>query len=128
MRNGTFCAKAKALTAATLLPGTLTRAQANRYQTGLALYQRGDYANAVGYLLPFAQQGDPVALFDVGVYFANGYRYGLTGSVELGIQYIHQSAEKGYALAQGDLGHRYVQGRGGNEFAYPELHRSCTPN
>jgi len=119
MQNGTFCATGKALSAlvmmaaaVTLMFETSTRAQANRYQTGLALYQRGDYSNAVGYLLPYAQQGDPVALFDVGVYFANGYRYGLTGSVELGIQYIQASAEKGYALAQGDLGHRYVQGRG----------------
>lgn len=70
-------------------------------------YQNGDKAGAVQALEAAAAMGDEVALYNLSVLYRNGD--GVAKDEQKAMNFLTQSAEKGYASALSDLGSFYVQ-------------------
>jgi len=87
------------------------RAQsADVFQQGLDAYLDGDYDKAMALWRPAAQEGDPVAAFNVGVLHARGL--GVEADPAEAMKWYRQAALDGYANAQFNLGAAYYNGEG----------------
>jgi hypothetical protein len=101
----------KGLFAAGLLALTLfTAAMAGPFEEGEAAYQRNDYAAALSYWQPLADQGDANAQFRVGALYAFGL--GVPEDRAKSIAWFQKAAEQGNVDAQFVLGVRYRDGEG----------------
>ena len=101
----------KAIFAAGLLALTLsTAAMAGPFEEGEAAYQRNDYAAALSYWQPLADQGDANAQFRVGALYAFGL--GVPEDRAKSIAWLQKAAEQRNVDAQFVLGVRYRDGEG----------------
>ncbi len=73
-------------------------------------YDRANYATALKYWLPLAQQGDANAQTYVGEIFEKGL--GQAPDYPLAVQWYAKAAQQGYSRAQINLGHLYEKGLG----------------
>ena len=91
---------------------TRTRVPVNAgpFNDGVAAYRRGDYAKALRYLRPLAEQGDCGAQNNLGVMYKNGR--GLPQDNEEAVGWYCKAAEHGYGRAQYNLGVMYATGEG----------------
>jgi TPR repeat protein len=83
---------------------------AGPYEDGLAAYQRGDYATALGLLRPLADQGDAKAQTELGAMYANGQ--GVPKDYAEAMKWVRLAAEQGLAQAQNNVGWIYFNGAG----------------
>jgi TPR repeat protein len=88
----------------------LSSVRAGPLEDGVAAFDRGNYATALGLLRPLASQGDASAQFYVG-YMSESGRGVPQDYVEAASWYL-KAAEQGDAQAQGRLGSMYYDGRG----------------
>ena len=96
-------------------------AMAGPQEDGLAAYQRGDYATAMRLLRPFAEKGNAVAQFDLGVMYASNGQ---------GVQQDNAEAVKWYSATSA---HNSVSGsctssaltHGGQEPPFPSRQASA---
>ena len=83
----------------------------NDLQDGLGAYDRGDYKEAVKWLLKAAEQGDARAQYDLGVKYHRGP--GPPQDLKKAVKWYRLSAEQGFAKGQHYLGVMlYGGGRG----------------
>lgn len=87
---------------------------------GKAAYKRGDYATAIREFRPFAEQGNAVAQYNLGVMYQLGR--GITKDEAEAVKWYRKAAEQGLAPAQHNLGFMYEQGLGIAK-DYPEAMR-----
>jgi uncharacterized protein len=85
-------------------------AAAEPLEDGLAAYQRGDYAAAIGYWRPLADRGDEYAQDSLGDLYAAGL--GVPQDLAQAAAWYRKAAEQGYAPAQAYLGIIYWNGQG----------------
>lgn len=79
---------------------------AGPFEDGVAAYKRGDYAAALRFWRPLAEQGDAAAQFNLGL------TYGLAQDYAEAVKWYRKAAEQGYAQAQHNLGAIYDNGSG----------------
>lgn len=87
-----------------------TSAFAQSLERAMANYYRGDYADAMKALTPFATDGDRSAQFYIGYMHERGK--GVPQDYSEAAKWYGQSAELGYPFAQNNLGVLYKHGRG----------------
>src|SRR5271168_3558512 len=80
------------------------------FQTGLDAYQKGDYVGAAKEWRPLADQGDPVAQFNLGLLYLDGH--GVPQNPVEAANWFRRAAEQDYAQAQHNLGAMYGSGQG----------------
>jgi uncharacterized protein len=85
-------------------------AAADTFADGWAAFQRGDYATALAFFQPLADQGDAAAQNSLGFMYANGQ--GVPQSYAEAMKWYRKAAEQGNASAQTNLGFEYAEGRG----------------
>jgi TPR repeat protein len=96
-----------------LFPTLLTLAALTAFadfQTGLDAYQKGDYVGAAKEWRPLAEQGDPVAQFNLGLLYLDGH--GVPQSYLEAANWFRRAAEQDYTQAQHNLGAMYGSGQG----------------
>ena len=91
------------------------QASAEPFEDGLAAHQRGDYATALKFWRPLAEQGNANAQYRLGLIYANGR--GMPQDNAEAVKWYGMAAEQGDAEAQLNLGHMYTVGRGVSEDA-----------
>ena len=91
-----------AFMALVLSAGLCSPATAKPLEEGMDAYLRGDYATALKFLQPLAQQGDPAAQSSIGFMYQNGL--GLPQDQNQAATWFHEAAEHGYAPAMVNLG------------------------
>ena len=79
-------------------------------RTGISAYQRGDYATALREWEQGARAGDPQALYNLGVAYAEGKA--VPRDQARAVTYYQQGASKGSVLAAYNLGQAYRKGEG----------------
>ncbi len=90
--------------------GLQKSASAQSLERAMATYYRGDYADAIKALTPFATEGDRSAQFYIGHMHERGK--GVPQDYSEAAKWYGQSAELGYPFAQNNLGVLYKHGRG----------------
>jgi TPR repeat protein len=85
-------------------------AAAGPFEDGQAAYQRGDYAAAMSYWRPLAEEGHANAQGNLGVMYANGQ--GVPQDYAQALIWTRKAANQGYAVAQNNLGVMYRDGQG----------------
>jgi len=80
------------------------------FQTGLEAYQKSDYVGAAKEWRPLAEQGDPVAQFNLGLLYLDGH--GVPQSPVEAANWFRRAAEQDYTQAQHNLGAMYGSGQG----------------
>jgi len=80
------------------------------FQTGLEAYQKGDYVGAAKEWRPLAEQGNPVAQFNLGLLYLDGH--GVPQSPVEAANWFRRAAEQDYTQAQHNLGAMYGSGQG----------------
>ena len=80
------------------------------FDTGLAAYNRGDYATARGQWLPLAQQGNASAQSGLAIMYEGGL--GVTQNYAEAAKWYRAAAAQGDARAQYNLGVMYEKGLG----------------
>src|ERR1700733_13189547 len=80
------------------------------FQTGLEAYQKGDYVGAAKEWRPLAENGDPIAQFNLGLLYLDGH--GVPQSPAEAANWFRRAAEQDYAQAQHNLGAMYGSGQG----------------
>lgn len=85
-------------------------AQADVLKDARNAYRHGQYEDAVAILLPMAEQGNPVAQFNVAVMYDDGI--GLPQNFPLALRWYKRAAEAGLVDAQYMTGRFYGRGRG----------------
>jgi len=85
-------------------------AMAGPLEDGEAAYQKGDYAAAMSYWHPLAEQGDAAAQANLGLMYDTGS--GVPQDYAEALVWYRKAADQGYAIAQFNLGQRYEHGRG----------------
>ena len=85
-------------------------AGAEPFEDGMAAYQRGDYATALKFLRPLAEQGNPQAQYTLGYIYAEGV--GVPADDGEAVKLYRKAAKQGDADAQNELGAMYAAGRG----------------
>ena len=80
------------------------------YEDGLAAYQRGDYATALKFWRPLAEQGFADAQYSLGVSY--DYGLGVPQDYAEAVKWYRNAAEQGFADAQYNLGYMYATGEG----------------
>lgn len=73
-------------------------------------YNQGDYKTALKLLKPFAEQGAPLAQYNLGMLYDQGH--GVTQDVKQTIKWYKLAAQKGYVHSQLRLGGMYALGQG----------------
>ncbi len=96
---------------AALLSLTLGTARAD-FAVGLAAYDGGDYAAALGAWRPLARHGDADAQIALAGLYMQGY--GVAQNPSLAAQWYRRAARQGAPLAQLNLGDLYARGLGVN--------------
>ena len=92
-----------------LLLGSIAQASA-AMEEGVAAYQRGDYATAIGEFKPLAEKGDAVAQFHLGEIHGQGR--GVKRDLKEAARWYRLAATQGHTTAQGILGGLYAAGLG----------------
>ena len=85
-------------------------AAAGPFEDGQAAYQRGDYAAAMSYWRPLAEEGHANAQGNLGVMYANGQ--GVPQDYAQALIWLRKAADQGDAVAQNNLGGIYYEGQG----------------
>ncbi len=80
------------------------------FDAGLDAYLEGNYEQAYQVWRDLAEAGDHVAMFNVGVMYAQGK--GVEKDMSEAVKWYRRSAEAGYAPAQFNLGSAYLDGQG----------------
>ena len=80
------------------------------FQKGLAAAQKGDFATALREWKPFAELGNAVAQYNLGLMYLNGN--GVLQNYKNALKWFRLSAEQGYAASQNNLAVMYVKGEG----------------
>ncbi len=80
------------------------------FNKGVAAYESGDFATALGEFRPLAEQGDARAQFNLGVMYEKGR--GVPQDDKIALKWFTLAAEQGYARAQHNLGLMYDKGEG----------------
>ena len=93
-----------------LAPGMFGSAIAGPLEDGDAAFKRSDYATALALLRPFAEQGNALAQFDLGVMYWDGFS--VQKDYAKAVSWLTKAAEQGNAAAQRDLGAMYEWGDG----------------
>jgi TPR repeat protein len=83
---------------------------AGPFEDGLAAAERGDWATALRYWQPLADEGDAAAQNNLGVMYAKGQ--GVPQDYAEAVKWYRKSADQGNATAQYYLGVRYDNGQG----------------
>ncbi len=73
-------------------------------------YKQGDYTIALNLWRPLAEQGTPIAQYNLGRLYAGGE--GVTQDYAEALHWLRLSADRGYASAQYNLGLMYGTGEG----------------
>ena len=76
----------------------------------VAMYNKGDYANAVKHYERLAKEEDASAQYNLGVCYYNGQ--GVTQDYVEAVAWYRKAAEQGHADAQYNLGYCYYNGQG----------------
>ena len=84
-------------------------AVAGQFEDGQAAYQREDYANAMRLLLPFAEQGNADAQFEVGQMYGENVN-GVQRDVTEALKFYNLAARQGHAHAMFKLSSMYSNG------------------
>lgn len=79
-------------------------------ESGAAAYQKGDYAAAIGYWRPLANQGNADAQASLGMMYLKGQ--GVAQDDAQAVAWLHKAADNGHAGAQNNLGLMYEDGQG----------------
>jgi TPR repeat protein len=90
--------------------GKQVPASAEPFEDGMAAYQRGDYATALIFLRPLAEQGNPQAQYTLGYIYAEGES--VPEDDGEAVRWYRKAAEQSDADAQNELGVMYAAGRG----------------
>lgn len=77
---------------------------------GVAAYEKGQFANALQYLLPLAEDGDADAQYHLGLMYVEGK--GVRTDPVQAREWFEQAARAGHAGAQFQLGRIHAEGRG----------------
>ncbi len=85
-------------------------ANAGSLEDGLAAYLRGNYAMALKFWQPHAEQGHAEAQNNLGVIYANGR--GVPRDDVEAVKWYRKAGEQGNAVAQFNLGVSYMNGWG----------------
>ena len=80
------------------------------YQQGEKAYQAKNYEEALEYLIPAANAGDPDAQFRLGYMYSIGE--GVEPSDEEAVKWYQLAADQGISVAQNNLGSKYYKGEG----------------
>jgi TPR repeat protein len=80
------------------------------FQAGLEAYQKGDYVGAAKEWRTLAEQGDPIAQFNLGLLYLDGH--GVPQSSAEAANWFRRAAEQDYPQAQHNLGAMYGSGQG----------------
>ncbi len=80
------------------------------YQKGVDAANKGDYKTALREWLPFAEQGNAVAQYNLGLLYQKGW--GVPQDYKQALKWYHLSAEQGHVDAQYNLGSMYSDGQG----------------
>jgi TPR repeat protein len=80
------------------------------FKTGLAAYNRGDFAAALQEWQPIAEKGDAHAQYNLGLLYARGQGVGQDHAKAA--EWYEKAAEQGVAAAQYNLGVMYANGQG----------------
>ncbi len=83
---------------------------AGPYEDGVAAHDRGDYANALRFIRPLADQGGAAAQFKLGSMYAEGE--GVPRDDVEAMKWIRLAARQGNSEAQNALGIRYAESGG----------------
>ena len=78
------------------------------YDTGLAAYERGDYATALREIMPLAIEGDTLSQVSIGGFYMQGR--GVPQDFAEAEKWFRLAAMKGHAIAQAALGSFYYSG------------------
>ena len=97
------------LTLAVLL-GSLVTGCGSGFDKGLAAYESGDFATALGEWRPLAEQGDAVAQNNLALMYAQGE--GVPQDDKTAVKWFRLAAKQGIARAQNNLGVMYANGKG----------------
>ncbi|NNE85951.1 MAG: hypothetical protein HKN28_18465 [Alphaproteobacteria bacterium] len=87
-----------------------TPAGAQDFKTGLAAYDRGDFAAALKEWRPLAERGDARAQYNLGVVLFNGQ--GVPHDPVKAVEWYRAAADQGYGPAQANLSFMYETGQG----------------
>ena len=79
-----------------------------RADSGYDAFERGDYATAYRKWKPYAEGGDPVAQYNLGMLYRDGR--GVTQDYAIAARWYGLAAEQGDASAQFDLADLYAEG------------------
>jgi uncharacterized protein len=90
--------------------GLFGPAMAGPYEDGEAAYERGDYATAIRYWRPLADDGNAAAQTIVGAMYAAGQ--GVPQDYAQAFFWARKAADHGYIAAQGIVGAMYGMGQG----------------
>jgi TPR repeat protein len=85
-------------------------AVAGPLEDGIAAYQKGNYAAAMSYWRPLADQGNARAQFNLGLLYGHGQ--GVPQDYAQAIAWYRKAADQGNADAQFNLGAAYDNGQG----------------
>ncbi|WP_327544518.1 tetratricopeptide repeat protein, partial [Yoonia sp.] len=88
-----------------LLSGSVATAQS--FDRAMIAFDQGDYHVALEELLPLAERGDVLALYNVGMTYEDGF-----GDYAEAAKWYRLAAKRGDADAQTNLGHMYDNGQG----------------
>ena len=80
------------------------------FSAGMAAYERGDYAEALGHWRPLAESGSPEAQFNVGLLHSRGL--GTEVDPQEAARWYELAAEQNFAQAQYNLAQMYERGQG----------------
>ncbi len=80
------------------------------FDSGVAALKRGDYATAFQEMHPLAEQGNPVAQYNVALMYFKGR--GVPQNSAEAERWYTKSAEQGNTGAQRNLGFMYLNGQG----------------
>ena len=80
------------------------------FQAGVDAFQKGDYMTAAKEWRPLAEQGVPIAQFNLGLLYLDGH--GVPQSDAEAVNWFRRAAEQDYAPAQHNLGAMYGSGEG----------------
>ena len=80
------------------------------FEDAVAAYDRGDYATAIRWIKPLAEQGNAETQFILGLMYDNGR--GVAQDHAMAVKWYRKAAEQGIAKAQFNLGVSYEDGQG----------------
>ncbi len=82
-------------------------AMAQSFDRAMTAFDAGNYEIALAELLPLAQSGDVLALYNIGMTYEDGF-----GDLAEAAKWYRLAAKQGDAAAQTNLGHMYDNGQG----------------